>query len=84
MTLTDKDIERLMAVFPTKDDVRKIVKEETAPLQESVRDLVQSIDGLVKQYSDLNREYAAMKAQLDRQKRWIEEIAEQLRMTLKD
>lgn len=73
--LTNKDIDKLVGVFATRDEVRVIVREEIAEMQKSVRDLVTGIDKLIKSFDELSREYAAMSEQLTRHERWIKQIA---------
>lgn len=80
--LTDKDIEKLLRVFPTKDDVRRIVQEETADLRKSVQDLVVGIDQLVKSFKELQIEYMSIKVQLDRHEKWFKQIAEKTGLKL--
>lgn len=82
MILTSKDINKLIEVFPTKDDVRTVVREEIADTKRSVQDLVTGIDKLVKAWEDLNREYAAMSEQLTRHDRWIKQLAERSGVSL--
>ncbi len=46
--LTSKDIEKLVAVFPTKHEVRAIVREEIAPLEQKVERMLTAFDRLAK------------------------------------
>ncbi|OGG74047.1 hypothetical protein A3A40_03595 [Candidatus Kaiserbacteria bacterium RIFCSPLOWO2_01_FULL_54_20] len=82
--LTNKDIDSLMRVFPTKEDVRRIVQEEVADIRKSVRDLVNGIDKLVTAFSELGLKYAAMGEQLTRPERWIKQIAKKAGVALAD
>lgn len=80
--LTNKDIDKMVKVFATRDEVRTIVREEIADIQKSVRDLVVGIDKLVKAFDELSREYAAMSEQLTRHERWIRQIAKKAGVAL--
>jgi len=80
--LTNKDIDKLIKVFATRDDVRNIVREEIVDVKKSVRDLVTGIDKLVKAFDELSREYAAMSEQLTRHERWIRQIAKKAGVAL--
>lgn len=84
MALTDKDIDKLIVVFATKDDVRRIVREEIAPMQESMQRVLQALDRLATAIEKLNIEYAAMSEQLTRHERWIREIAKKAGVRLAD
>ncbi len=72
----DAKLDRVIDAMLTKDDVRKIVQEETADLRRSVKDLVTGIDKLITAFEELRLEYAAISVQLTRHERWIKEIAE--------
>lgn len=84
MALTDKDIDRMMEVFPTKEDVRTIVQEELAPMREIQQRILQALDRLATAIEKLNIEYAAMTEQLSRHERWIREIAKKSKVSLSD
>src|SRR3989338_1207446 len=72
----DTKLDRVIDALLTKDDVRKIVREETADLRKSVQDLVTGIDKLVKSFAELQIEYVSIKVQLSRQEKWFKQIAE--------
>lgn len=80
--LTDKDIDRLMHVFPTKDDVRSIVREEIADVRDTQRHMLSALDRLASVIEKLNLEYAAISEQLSRHERWIQQIAKQAQVKL--
>lgn len=76
MTLTDKDIEKMMQVFATKDEVRKMVGTGVSEIKELVQSLVGAADKPVTEFSKLNIEYAALKDQSDRHGEWIGRAAD--------
>jgi len=45
--LTDKDMDKLVKVFATKDDVRTIVQEEIADLKKSLKNSFARINELI-------------------------------------
>lgn len=51
--LTDKDVDKLIKVFATKDDVRKIMQEEFADLKESLKDSLARINALITTLNDM-------------------------------
>jgi len=80
--LTDKDVQKMMKVFPTRDDVRLIVQEEIAPMQDTLQRVLLALDRLATAYEKLNIEYVAMSEQLSRHERWIQEIAKKAKVPL--
>lgn len=82
--LTDKDINKLISVFPTKEEVRLIVREELVETKESLRRTLTAFDRLTKAIEDQTREYAAMSAQLTRHDKWIHKIAKHAGVALED
>ena len=80
--LTDQDIDRMMHVFPTKDDVRSIVREEIADVSDTQRHMLNALDRLASVIEKLNLEYAAISEQLSRHERWIQQIAKQAQVKL--
>ena len=54
--LTNKDIERMMLVFPTKDDVRTIVREEIAEMKDIQKGMLTALNRLASVIEKLNLE----------------------------
>ena len=79
--LTNKDIEKMVKVFATKEDVRNIV-DRLDTIEPMVRGLLTGVDKLVKAFEELQREYAAMSEQLTRHERWIKQIAKKAGVAL--
>jgi len=80
--LTTKDIKLLTSVLATKEDVREI-KTDVKDLRDTIEKLVTAMDKLAGAIDDLRLEYAAIKTQLDRHERWIQEIAKKTGVNLK-
>ena len=80
--LTTKDIKLLTSVFATKADIQ-LMQTEIKELRETTHDLVTAVDKLAKVIDDLRMEYVAIKTQLDRHERWIQEIAKKAGVHLK-
>lgn len=79
--LTSEDIQKLMAVLATKEDVRE-VREDLEGLRETVHELTIAIDRLAKAVDDLHIEYAAIAMQTTRHEKWIQQIADKLGIKL--
>ncbi|OGZ65027.1 MAG: hypothetical protein A2998_01880 [Candidatus Staskawiczbacteria bacterium RIFCSPLOWO2_01_FULL_37_25b] len=79
--LDDKDIQKLMEVLATKDDVKEI-KEDLNGLREMVQSLVIAVDNLVKAVSDLSQEYTMISSKVDRHEKWLHQVAEKLGIKL--
>jgi len=79
--LTSEDIQKLISVLATKDDLRQL-QTEVFSLRETVQGLTVAIDGLAKAIDELRVEYAAITTQLNRHERWIRQIAEKAHIKL--
>ncbi|MDD2913267.1 MAG: hypothetical protein PHH17_02050 [Candidatus Pacebacteria bacterium] len=79
--LTNEDIQKLLEVLATKEDVIEI-KKDIVDLREAIQGLSLSVDKLVKGISDLTMEYSAMNSQLNRHEKWIRQVAEKLEIKL--
>lgn len=92
--LDEKDIQKLKEVLATKEDFAKLVtleefdqfkaetKQDFNDLRESIQALTISVDKLVKSVSDLMQEYAAIKLEVNRHEKWIQQIANKLGIKL--
>lgn len=58
--LDTRDIQKLIEVLATKDDIREI-NLELDEIKVILRDLVTSVDGLVTRVEALNQEYLVLK-----------------------
>ncbi|MEY4747375.1 MAG: hypothetical protein RLZZ416_424 [Candidatus Parcubacteria bacterium] len=81
--LTNKDIDKLMHLFPTKEGVRKIVREELVEIKKSIHDLMLGFDKLASTVDKLLLGYAAISGQISRHERWIKQIAQKAGIALK-
>ena len=81
--LTEQDIERIVAVVATKQEVAEI-RGDVKAIRELTGQVLTGLDGIAKAIDDLKMEYAAVKLQLDRHDRWIKEMAEKVGLPLKD
>jgi predicted nucleic acid-binding Zn-ribbon protein len=79
--LTNEDIQKLIEVMATKEDVKDL-KEDMTALRESVQALAVSIDKLAKAVEDLHQEYVAISSKIDRHEKWIQRLADKLNIKL--
>lgn len=79
--LTSEDIQKLMEVLATKEDVREL-RQDMEGLRESVQDLTTAVDRLAKAVDDLHIEYAAIAMQTTRHEKWIQQLAAKLGLKL--
>ena len=79
--LEDKDIQKLIEVFATKEDIKDL-KQDIAGLREQIQALTVAVDRLVKAVENLRQEYFAIKSQVDRHEKWLHQIAEKLGIKL--
>ncbi len=79
--LTNEDIQKIIAVVATKEDVRDL-KQDVDGLRESVQALVLSIDKLVKATEELRTEYLTITNQINRHEKWVHQIADKLGIKL--
>ena len=81
--LTDKDIDRIIAVVATKQDVRE-VGERIDRLEDIQKRILSALDRLATAIEKQNLEYAGISIQLSRHERWIQQIAKQAKVKLAD
>lgn len=79
--LTSEDVQKLLDVLATKEDINEI-KKDILDLREVVQGLTLSVDKLVKGISDLTIEYSAMNNQLNRHEKWIIQLAKKFEIKL--
>ncbi|RJQ35765.1 hypothetical protein C4568_00435 [Candidatus Parcubacteria bacterium] len=86
--LSDKDINKLMQVFATKDEIRSIVREEISGEIGGMKEIVQKtfevVEGLASRMDREDLSNAARDAQLTRHDGWIKHIATETKVKLKD
>ena len=81
--LTDKDINKIIAVVATKQDVREL-GERIGKLENTLQGIVTGLYRLATAIEDLGIEYAAITSQLNRHEQWIRQIAKRAKVTLSD
>jgi hypothetical protein len=79
--LEPQDIQKLMEVLATKDDIRNI-NERLDSLEERVGGLSNAIDSIVARFDVLHKEYLVLKERDSLYERWFKEIAEKVGITL--
>ena len=79
--LESQDIQKLMEVLATKEDVRSI-KENLGSVEDILGNLVTATDRLVNRTEMLNQEYLVLKDRDSRYERWFMQIAEKVGITL--
>jgi len=82
--LSDKDINKLLKVFATRQEVREIVREEMTPLQKIVKKTLLAVEGLASRFDKQEFVNAARDTQQSRHDRWIHQIAGEANIQLKD
>ena len=78
--LTDKDIQKLIKVFPTKDEV--VLKNDFEELRQDFRNLQSSIDAYAKKADDYFQEMVMLSHKVDRLEQWIHQLAEKVGLKL--
>lgn len=81
--LTDKDINRIIAVVATRQDVRDL-GGRIEKLEDTQKRVLSALDRLATAIEKQNLEYAGISMQLSRHERWIREIAKQAKVKLAD
>ncbi|MBI2030543.1 hypothetical protein HYT05_02890 [Candidatus Kaiserbacteria bacterium] len=74
--LTDQDIDRLMKVFPTKDEVHSIVQGELVEVKETQQQVLNALDRVATAIENNNLENAVTDTKIARHDRWIHELAD--------
>ena len=82
--LTDKDIDKLMKVLATKDEVERIVDRKLQPIIETQQRILTGIDGIVSVVEGRRFEDAARDMQLARHDAWIQQLAKKTQTKLQD
>lgn len=78
--LSDKDVQKLIKVFATRDEV--VSKSELGELKRDFGNIQLSIDSYAKRADAYFQEMAMFSHKIDRQERWIQEIAKKIGMKL--
>lgn len=73
--LEDKDIDKLVALLATKQDVKEI-REDVAASREFLQGLLVATDKMATSMGVMGAEYAAVSTQLTRHEKWIKQLSE--------
>jgi len=79
--LTDKDIDRIMAVMASKQDVRNL-EDRMVRVEDTLGRVVTGLDRLATAVENINFENAATDAKLSRHDRWVHELAAKTQVKL--
>lgn len=78
--LDDKDIQRLIEVFATREEVA--TKLDLENLRKDFSDLQTSVDAYAKKADAYFQEMVALTHKVDRHEKWIQQIADKLGVKL--
>jgi uncharacterized protein YlxW (UPF0749 family) len=78
--LTQEDIQKLIEVFATRDEVA--LKKDYESLRQDFSDLQTSVDSYAKKANDYYQEMVMMNQKLNRHEKWIQQLAEKLEIKL--
>ncbi|KKT17381.1 MAG: hypothetical protein A2654_01495 [Candidatus Nealsonbacteria bacterium RIFCSPHIGHO2_01_FULL_43_31] len=78
--LDDKDIQKLIEVFATREEVA--TKQDLEELKEDFRNLQTSVDAYAKKADTYFQEMVMLTHKVDRLEKWIQEIAEKVGIKL--
>jgi hypothetical protein len=73
--LEDKDIEKLVSLLATKQDVRE-TRQDITDLRELVQGLIVATDKMATSMGIMGAEYGAVSVQLTRHEKWIKQLSE--------
>jgi len=78
--LTSDDIRKLIEVFATKEDLKEAVRDLST--KKDVNDLLNAVDTYAKKADAYFQEMVMLAHKVDRHEKWIQQIAEKLRVKL--
>ncbi len=78
--LDEKDIQKMIEVFATKEDLERFVKKEE--FREAIASLHAAIDAYAKKVDAYAQEMIMLAHQVDRHEKWLHQIAEKLGIKL--
>lgn len=78
--LTQEDIQKLIEVFATRDEVA--LKKDFETLRQDFSDLQTSVDTYAKKANDFYQEMVMMNQKLNRHEKWIQQLAAKLEIKL--
>jgi hypothetical protein len=78
--LTQEDIQKLMEVFATKDEIKELIAPLTT--KEDFSDLQTAVDNYAKKSDNYFQEMVALAHKVDRHEKWFHMIADKLDIKL--
>ena len=78
--LTNEDIQKMMEVFPTKDDLKEAVANLVT--KDDFNDFQTSVDAYAEKADAYFQEMVMLTHKVDRHEKWFHQIAEKLGMKL--
>ena len=78
--LTNEDIQKMMEVFPTKDDLKEAVANLVT--KDDFNDFQTSVDAYAEKADAYFQEMVMLTHKVDRREKWFHQIAEKLGMKL--
>lgn len=78
--LSDEDIQKLIDVFATKEDLKEAVKNLST--KEDFNKLLTAVDSYAKKADTYFQEMVMLAHKVDRHEKWIQKIAEKLGIKL--
>jgi len=79
--LEDKDIEKLISLLATKEDVKEI-RSDISDMREMLQGLMVATDKMAKSMEILGTEYSAVSKQLTRHEKWLQQLSEKVGVKL--
>ena len=78
--LTSEDIQKLIEVFVTKDDLKQAV--ENLSTKEDINNLYDAVDSYAKRADSYFQEMVMLSHKVDRNEKWIQQLAGKLNVKL--
>jgi len=80
LMLEDKDIQKMIEVFATKEDLKSIITKDE--FREAISGLHTAIDAYAKKVDAFAQEMIMLAHKVDRHEKWLHQIAEKLGIKL--
>ncbi|MCX6745881.1 MAG: hypothetical protein NTX00_02565 [Candidatus Parcubacteria bacterium] len=78
--LDDKDVQKLMQVFATRDEIKEMIAPLTT--RDNFSDLQTAVDSYAKKADTYFQELAALRSKVNRLEEWITKIAKKVNIEL--
>jgi len=78
--LENEDIEKLISVFATKDDLKEAVRNLST--KDDFNNLLNAVDAYAKKADTYFQEMVMLSHKVDRHEKWIQQVAEKLDLKL--